>query len=40
MQQLPLGVRLRERATFDAFVVSPANAEVVSRLQAIAGARP
>jgi DnaA family protein len=36
MQQLPLGVRLRERATFDAFVVSPANAEAVSRLQALA----
>jgi DnaA family protein len=36
MQQLPLGVRLRERATFDAFVVSPANLLVVTRLREIA----
>lgn len=29
MQQLPLGVRLRERATFDTFVVSSPNLEAV-----------
>lgn len=36
MQQLPLGVRLRERATFDVFVMSAANAEAVTRLRALA----
>jgi len=36
MQQLPLGVRLRERATFDIFVVSPPNLEAVSRVRALA----
>lgn len=36
MQQLPLGVRLRERATFDIFVVSPPNLEAVSRLRGLA----
>jgi DnaA-homolog protein len=36
MQQLPLGVRLRERATFDAFIVSPANLLAVTRLQEVA----
>lgn len=35
MQQLPLGVRLRERATFDIFVVSPPNLEAVSRVRAL-----
>ena len=33
MQQLPLGVRLRERATFDIFVVSPPNLEAVGRVR-------
>jgi DnaA family protein len=33
MQQLPLGVRLRERATFDTFVVSPPNLEAVGRVR-------
>ena len=36
MQQLPLGVRLRERATFDVFVASVADAEPVARLRAVA----
>jgi DnaA family protein len=36
MQQLPLGVRLRERATFDAFVVSSANLHAVTRLREVA----
>lgn len=33
MQQLPLGVRLRERATFDIFVISPPNLEAVGRVR-------
>ncbi|MFO0511830.1 MAG: DnaA regulatory inactivator Hda [Gammaproteobacteria bacterium] len=33
MQQLPLGVRLRERATFDIFVVSTPNLEAVGRVR-------
>lgn len=36
MQQLPLGVRLRERATFDVFVVSAPNLEAVTRLKQVA----
>lgn len=36
MQQLPLGVRLRERATFEAFVVAPSNREAVLRVRDIA----
>lgn len=36
MQQLPLGVRLRERATFDTFVVPAASAEACGRLRAVA----
>lgn len=36
MQQLPLGVRLRERATFDAFVVAPSNRHAVARLREVA----
>lgn len=36
MQQLPLGVRLRERATFDAFVAAAADAEAVARLRRVA----
>lgn len=36
MQQLPLGVRLRERATFDIFVVSPSNLEAVGRVRGAA----
>jgi DnaA family protein len=35
MRQLPLAVRLRERATFDSFVPGD-NAELVARLQALA----
>jgi DnaA family protein len=35
MRQLPLGVRLRERATFDSFLAGP-NAELVDRLQMLA----
>jgi DnaA family protein len=35
MRQLPLAVRLRERATFDSFVAGD-NAELLSRLQAMA----
>lgn len=35
MQQLPLGVRLQDRATFDSFVVGP-NAQIVARVQAMA----
>ncbi len=35
MRQLPLGVRLRERATFDSFLAD-ANAELVERLRALA----
>ncbi len=35
MQQLPLGVRLRERVTFDSFLAGP-NAELVTRLRALA----
>lgn len=35
MRQLPLGVRLRERSTFDAFL-SGSNGEVVTRLRALA----
>lgn len=38
MEQLPLGVQLRERATFEAFVVG-ANAELVARLQRVAQGR-
>lgn len=37
MRQLPLGVRLRERSTFDAFLVG-ANGEAVTRLRALARA--
>lgn len=36
MQQLPLAVRLRERATFESFLPGP-NAELVARLEAAAG---
>ena len=36
MQQLPLGVRLRERATFDIFVVAPPNLEAVGRVRDVA----
>lgn len=36
MQQLPLGVQLRERSTFDAFVAAPADAEALARLRAVA----
>ena len=32
MQQLPLGVRLRERATFDAFVAASADAEALAQI--------
>lgn len=35
MQQLPLGVRLQDRATFDSFVAGP-NTQVLARLQAMA----
>lgn len=35
MRQLPLGVRLRERATFESFLAGP-NAELVDRLQGLA----
>lgn len=38
MQQLPLGVRLRERATFDSFVVGE-NAELLATLRALAAGR-
>jgi len=38
MQQLPLGVRLRDRATFDSFVVGD-NAELVVTLRSLAGGR-
>jgi DnaA family protein len=38
MQQLPLGIRLRDRATFDSFVVG-ANAELVATLRALASER-
>lgn len=38
MQQLPLGIRLRDRATFDSFVVG-ANAELVATLRALAAGR-
>ena len=38
MQQLPLGIRLRERATFDSFVVGD-NAELVATLRALAAGR-
>lgn len=38
MEQLPLGVQLRERATFDAFVVGP-NHELVIRLRNAASRR-
>lgn len=36
MRQLPLGVRLRERATFEAFVVSPTDLLAVARLREVA----
>jgi len=35
MQQLPLGVRLQDRATFDSFVAGP-NTQTVARVQAMA----
>jgi DnaA family protein len=35
MQQIPLGVQLRERSTFPTFVIGP-NVEVVTRLQNVA----
>lgn len=38
MQQLPLGVRLRERATFDVFVTTAPNLEAVARLREVAAA--
>jgi DnaA family protein len=38
MQQLPLGVRLRERATFDVFVTTAPNREAVIRLREVAAA--
>ncbi|MFM7799661.1 MAG: DnaA ATPase domain-containing protein, partial [Planctomycetota bacterium] len=36
MQQLPLGIRLRERATFEVFVVSAVNLESVGRVRGLA----
>lgn len=38
MQQLPLGMRLRERATFETFLPGP-NLEAVRHLEALAGGR-